>query len=239
MSNWSAPRSRAASKTNLDTQVVIPNEAGLGQRLAARLVYVLLRVLRFTWRVRVSDPHGMMDTARDRQFILCAWHNRIIYALFATRDVIQPKTGRKVVAMVSASKDGAFAVEVLRAFGIEPVRGSTSRRGSQALLELSRQAKAGLHLAVTPDGPRGPCHEIQEGILSLGQVTGLPIVPLGCQANRKYRFKSWDRFQLPWPLTRCDVVFGNPLAVPRKVTQEQRNALKEELKLRMAQINPE
>jgi len=94
-------------------------------------------------------------------------------------------------------------------------------------------------LAVTPDGPRGPCHEIQEGILSLGQVTGLPILPLGCQANRKYRFKSWDRFQLPWPLTRCDLVFGNPLAVPRKVTQEQRNALKEELKRRMAQINPE
>jgi len=223
----------------LDTHVVIPNEAGLGQRLTARLVYVLLRLLRFTWRVRLFDPHGVMDTACDRPIILCVWHNRIIYALFATRDVIQPKTGRKVVAMVSASKDGAFAVEVLRAFGIEPVRGSTSRRGRQALLELSRQAKAGLHLAVTPDGPRGPCHEIQEGILSLSQVTGLPIVPLGFQADRKYRFKSWDRFQLPWPLARCDFVFGNPLTVPRKVTQEERNALKDELKQRMAQINPE
>ncbi len=223
----------------MDTQVVIPNEAGLGQRLAARLVYVLLRVLRFTWRVRVSDPHGVMDAARDQPFILCAWHNRIIYALFATRDIIRPKTGRKVAAMVSASRDGAFAVEVLRAFGIVPVRGSTSRRGRQALLELSRQARAGLHLAITPDGPRGPCHEIQEGILSLSQVTGLPIVPLGCEAGRKVRFNSWDRFQLPWPLTRCDMVFGEPLAVPRKATDEQRSALRNELKRRMAAINPE
>jgi len=223
----------------LDTQVVIPNEAGLGQRLAARLVYVLLRVLRFTWRVRVSDPHGVMDAARDQPFILCAWHNRIIYALFATRDVIRPKTGRKVAAMVSASSDGAFAVEILRAFGIVPIRGSTSRRGRQALLELSRQARAGLHLAITPDGPRGPCHEIQEGILSLSQVTGLLIVPLGCEAGRKVRFKSWDRFQLPWPLTRCDFVFGEPMAVPRRVTGAERAVLKGELKRRMAEINPE
>ena len=223
----------------MDTQVVIPNEAGLGQRLAARLVYVLLRVLRFTWRVRVSDPHGVMDAARDQPFILCAWHNRIIYALFATRDVIRPKTCRKVAAMVSASSDGAFAVEILRAFGIVPIRGSTSRRGRQALLELSRQARAGLHLAITPDGPRGPCHEIQEGILSLSQVTGLLIVPLGCEAGRKVRFKSWDRFQLPWPLTRCDFVFGEPMAVPRRVTGAERAILKGELKRRMAEINPE
>ena len=223
----------------MDTQVVIPNEAGLGQRLAARLVYVLLRVLRFTWRVRVSDPHGVMDVARDQPFILCAWHNRIIYALFATRDVIRPKTGRKVAAMVSASSDGAFAVEIMRAFGIVPIRGSTSRRGRQALLELSRQARAGLLLAITPDGPRGPCHEIQEGILSLSQVTGLPIVPLGCEAGRKVRFKSWDRFQLPWPLTRCDFVFGEPMAVPRRVTGAERAVLKGELKRRMAEINPE
>ena len=223
----------------MDTQVVIPNEAGLGQRLAARLVYVLLRVLRFTWRVRVSDPHGVMDAARDQPFILCAWHNRIVYALFATRDIIRPKPGRKVAAMVSASRDGAFAVEVLRAFGIVPVRGSTSRRGRQALLELSRQARAGLPLAITPDGPRGPCHEIQEGILSLSQVTGLPIVPLGCEAGRKVRFKSWDRFQLPWLLTRCDMVFGEPMAVPRRVTGAERAVLKGELKRRMAEINPE
>ena len=219
--------------------VVIPNKASLGQRLAAGVLYVLLRLLRFTWRVHFSDPHGVLDAAADRPFILCAWHNRIIYALFAAHDVIRPRTSRKVAAMVSASRDGAFAVEVLHTFGIVPVRGSTSRRGSQALLESARQAKAGLHLAITPDGPRGPVHEIQQGILSLGQVTGLPIVPLGCVARRKVRFNSWDRFQLPWPLTRCDVVFGEPLAVPRKVTDGQRSALGEELKRRMEAINPE
>ena len=200
---------------------------------------MLLRMLRFTWRVYFSDPHGMMEAGRDRPFILCAWHNRLAYAMVAIREGIQPKTGRRMAAMVSASRDGAFLVEILRAFDVEPVRGSTSRRGRQALLELSRQVKAGLHLGITPDGPRGPCYEIQDGILSLAQLTGLPIVPLGCQARRKVRFKSWDRFQLPWPLTRCDFVFGEPMAVPRRVTGAERAVLKGELKRRMAEINPE
>ncbi len=222
----------------MDTQVVIPNEAGLGQRLAARMFYILLRMLRFTWRVYFSDPHGIMEAGRDRPLIFCAWHNRLAYVMIAIREDIQPKTGRRLAAMVSASRDGAFLVEILRAFDVEPVRGSTSRRGRQALLELSRQVKAGLHLGITPDGPRGPCYEIQDGILSLAQLTGLPIVPLGCQARRKVRFKSWDRFQLPWPLTRCDVAFGEPLEVPRKATDEQRNALKDDLKRRMMEINP-
>ena len=222
----------------MDTQVVIPNEAGLGQRLAARMFYILLRMLRFTWRVYFSDPHGIMEAGRDRPLIFCAWHNRLAYVMIAIREDIQPKTGRRLAAMVSASRDGAFLVEILRAFDVEPVRGSTSRRGRQALLELSRQVKAGRHLGITPDGPRGPCYEIQDGILSLAQLTGLPIVPLGCQARRKVRFKSWDRFQLPWPLTRCDVAFGEPLEVPRKATDEQRNALKDDLKRRMMEINP-
>ena len=223
----------------MDTQVVIPNEAGVGQRLAARMFYMLLRMLRFTWRVYFSDPHGIMEAGRDRPLIFCAWHNRLAYVMIAIREDIQPKTGRRLAAMVSASRDGAFLVEILRAFDVELVRGSTSRRGRQALLELSRQVKAGLHLGITPDGPRGPCYEIQDGILSLAQLTGLPIVPLGCQARRKVRFKSWDRFQLPWPLTRCDVAFGEPLEVPRKATDEQRNALKDDLKRRMMEINPE
>ena len=223
----------------MDTQIVIPNEAGLGQRLAAKLVYVFLRVLRLTWRVYFSDPYGMMVAGRDRPFILCAWHNRLAYATATIRESIQPQTGRRIAVMVSASKDGAFLGEILRAFDVVPVRGSTSRRGRQALLELSRQVKAGLHLGITPDGPRGPCYEIQDGILSLAQLTGLPIVPLGCRARRKVRFSSWDRFQLPWPLTRCDVTFGEPLEVPRKATDEQRNELKNELKRRMMEINPE
>ena len=219
--------------------VVIPNKASLGQRLAAKLLYVLLRLLRLTWRIHFSDPHGSMEAGRNEPFIICVWHNRLAYAMYAYRDSIKPISERRLAAMVSASKDGAFLVEILRAFDIKPVRGSTSRRGRQALLELSRQMKAGLHLAITPDGPRGPCYEIQDGILSLAQVTGLPIIPLGCSAKRKLRFKSWDRFQIPLPFSRCDVIYGEPLRVPRKLAAEERDEIRDELKRRLEAISPE
>ena len=232
-------RSREVSDHALSDPLVIPNSASLGQRLAAKVLYILLRLLRLTWRIHFSDPRGSLEAGRDKPFIICVWHNRLAYAMYAYRDSIKSVSGRRLAAMVSASKDGAFLVEILRAFDIEPVRGSTSRRGRQALLELSRQMKAGLHLAITPDGPRGPCYEIQDGILSLAQVTGLPIIPLGCASKRKYRFKSWDRFQLPLPFTRCDVEYGEPLHIPRKLNDADRNEFRAELKKRLDAISPE
>ena len=219
--------------------VVIPNKASLIQKLAGRVVYGLLRLLRFTWRINFSDPHGVIKDSRDKPFILCVWHNRLVFGMDAYSNNIKPISGRRLAAMVSASKDGALLVEVLKAFDIEPVRGSTSRRGRQALLELSRKMKAGMHLGITPDGPRGPCYEIQDGILALSQVTGLPIIPLGASVNRKYRFNSWDRFQLPMPFARCDVAYGAPLQVPRELDDTQRAAIRAELKSRMDEINPE
>jgi hypothetical protein len=223
----------------LTDSVVIPNKASLAQRLVVVVLYALLRLLRFTWRIHFSDPHGVIKASRDKPFILCVWHNRLVFGMYAYRNNIKPISGRRMAAMVSASKDGALLVEIMKAFDMEPVRGSTSRRGRQALLELSRKIKSGLHLGITPDGPKGPSYEIQDGILALSQVTGLPIVPLGSSASRKYRFNSWDRFQLPMPFSRCDVIYGLPLQVPRQLDDAKRTALREELKSRMDAINPE
>ena len=223
----------------MNDSVIIPNKASLVQRLAGGVLYALLRLLRFTWRINFSDPHGVIKDSRDKPFILCVWHNRLVFGMHAYSNNIKPISGRRLAAMVSACKDGALLVEVLKAFDIEPVRGSTSRRGRQALLELSRKMKAGMHLGITPDGPRGPSYEIQDGILALSQVTGLPIIPLGASANRKYRFNSWDRFQLPMPFARCDVIYGRPLEVPRQLDDASRNSLRKELKSRMDSINPE
>ena len=227
------------SDYTLSESVVIPNRASLGQRLAASIVYVLLSLLRLTWRIRFLDPHGVLKAGRDEPFIICVWHNRLTYAMYVYSESIKPVSYRRLAAMVSASRDGALLVEILRAFDIEPIRGSTSRRGRQALLELVRKMRSGLHLAITPDGPRGPCYEIQDGILSLAQVTGLPIIPLGCFAKKKIRFKSWDRFQLPLPFTQCEMVYGKPMRIPRKTGAVELCELRAELKRRMGAINPE
>jgi hypothetical protein len=137
--------------------------------------------------------------------------------------------GKGLAALISASKDGAFLAAILERFRVQPVRGSSSRRGPQALLELTSWAERGYDLAITPDGPRGPRYVVQEGVMSLAQLTGLPIVPFGFYAHRKIQLKSWDRFQIPLPFSRCDLGLGKPVFVPREATNAQREEIRKQL----------
>jgi len=135
--------------------------------------------------------------------------------------------------MVSASKDGALLVAILNLFNVQPVRGSSSRRGRQALLELKTWAERGYDLAITPDGPRGPCYSVQDGIVSLAQVTGFAIIPVSFTIGWKIRAKSWDRFQIPLPFSQCEVMFGKPMIVPREATDVEREKLRQLLESRL------
>jgi len=134
-----------------------------------------------------------------------------------------------MAAMVSASKDGGFLAAILECFKVQPVRGSTSRRGPQALLELTTLAERGFDLAITPDGPRGPVYQVQDGVMSLAQVTGLPIIPFSCYLRWKLRVNSWDRFQIPLPFSYCEMRLGRMVRIPREATDEQRAVLRQEL----------
>jgi lysophospholipid acyltransferase (LPLAT)-like uncharacterized protein len=136
---------------------------------------------------------------------------------------------RKLAALVSASKDGALLAAVLSRFGVEHVRGSTSRRGPQALLEMTSRAENGYDLAVTPDGPKGPRYVVQQGVIALAQVTQLPIIPVTCNTQWKICLNSWDRFQIPLPLSRCELILRRPILVPRAADEAQREQRRREL----------
>jgi lysophospholipid acyltransferase (LPLAT)-like uncharacterized protein len=134
---------------------------------------------------------------------------------------------------VSASKDGALLAAVLGRFGVEQVRGSSSRRGPQALLEMTSRGGLGYDLAVTPDGPKGPRYIVQDGVISLAQITGFPIVAVTCNIRRKVCLKSWDGFQIPMPFSRCEMILGRPMAVPREADSVRREELRQELEARL------
>jgi lysophospholipid acyltransferase (LPLAT)-like uncharacterized protein len=176
--------------------------------------------LRCEWR----DHSGLVGAGRVEPVIFAIWHNRLAIAM-----VVHRRHPRKLAAMVSASKDGALLAAILGTFGIEQVRGSSSRRGPQALLEMASRAESGYDLAVTPDGPRGPRYVVQMGIISLAQVTGLPIIPVTCVTRWKYCFKSWDGFQIPLPFSRCELVLDKPILVPREACEAKREELRLEL----------
>jgi lysophospholipid acyltransferase (LPLAT)-like uncharacterized protein len=141
-----------------------------------------------------------------------------------------------LAAMVSASGDGAFLAAVLSKFGVHAVRGSTSRRGPQALLEASRWLRKGFSVAITPDGPRGPSRQIQEGIIYLAQVSGRPIVPISNFTRWKIRLHSWDRFQIPLPFAKCELYDNDPVSVPRDASEADRERLRFKLEESMRAI---
>jgi lysophospholipid acyltransferase (LPLAT)-like uncharacterized protein len=213
--------------------VVIPHKPTLAQRALARLIYAVVRLvgatLRFHWE---AFPSALSSAAGPH--IFCAWHNRLPLCSFVYRGFMRAH-GRppKLVAIVSASRDGAMMARLIGLFGIQAVRGSSSKRGAQAMLELSRFAEQGHDLALTPDGPRGPRYVCKEGAIYLAQLTGLGIVPVSYHLGWKICLKSWDRFQIPLPFSRVTVTFGEPLAVPRDASDETREALRRELDRRL------
>jgi lysophospholipid acyltransferase (LPLAT)-like uncharacterized protein len=174
---------------------------------------------------------------RSQSVIFCVWHNRLalcleVYRVFL-RDIQRPC---ELAAMVSASKDGGLLARVLEHYGVQPVRGSTSRRGRQALLELVSWAQLGYDLAITPDGPRGPCYKVQEGVIALAQITGRPILPVSYHLTWKITVKSWDRFQIPLPFTKCVMHLTPPIWIPREPTDAQREALRREVEERLHSV---
>lgn len=209
--------------------LVIPHKPKWHQRLAAWLIFTSIRAVALTLRYDWPEGSRRFTGPPTGQAIYCVWHNRLALCMIAYRQAQQVNGTPGMAAMVSASKDGGLLAAVLECFRVEPVRGSSSRRGSQALLELTTWAERGYDLAITPDGPRGPRYIVQEGVMSLAQVTGLPIMAFSYKLRWKISVKSWDRFQIPVPFSRCHMEFAAPLRVPREITEAQREELRQRL----------
>jgi len=214
--------------TRKKSGVVVPHTARWHQRIAAWFVVTFLRGVSSTIRFHLNDQSGLFTTGPPGPVIYCFWHNRLALCVAVYQRYVRPwKTTAGMAALVSASKYGAFLSAILEAFRIHAVRGSSSRRGPQALLELTGCAENGFDLTITPDGPRGPRYVVQEGVMSLAQLTGLPIIPASYNLNWKIQVNSWDRFQIPLPFARCDINVAKPVRVPRDCTDSERETLRQ------------
>ena len=181
------------------------------------LLAVLCRTYR--WRVDGAD-HYHAITAAGQQPILALWHGRILPGLHYFRD-------RGVVVITSQNFDGEWIARILHKFGFGTARGSTSRGGARALVQLRRDLAAGRPAAFTVDGPRGPARTVQPGVVFLAGATGQPILPYHIEADRYWTLRSWDRTQIPKPFSRVALAIGEPIIVEgthdavleRKVTE--------------------
>jgi lysophospholipid acyltransferase (LPLAT)-like uncharacterized protein len=189
------------------------------KRFLAGLSALLIRLIVATLRVTLDDRGGIMNQPEHAPVILAFWHNRLfLMAPFYERYC----RGRTALALISRSRDGQFISDVAARFGVKSARGSSSRHGVSAALTAMHAARdEKLDIVITPDGPRGPVYKIQPGILRVAQSTGRPIVTVTTHLEWKWTLKSWDRFQVPLPFSRCQLASGEPIHVPETATDKE------------------
>lgn len=185
--------------------------------------------------------HGDLEQLLDRQahgerFVIGLWHDDLFNIIGMAGAFAQ-----KFAALVSQSKDGEIAAQLLESLGHRTIRGSSSRGGLKALLEVKKvMEKENVMPAFALDGPRGPRHKPKDGIILSAQIAGAKIIPLRSFSKSKKVFeKSWDKFVVPYPFTRCDVYIGEPFSVTRgKLTKSVLVKERERLEEHMHSIGP-
>ncbi len=188
----------------------------------------LLRALASTWRVQVRGENPLL---RTDPIVAGLWHRDMIVAAGAYRDLAAS-------VPASQSKDGDLVSGALRRLGFGPVpRGSSSRGGVSVLRGLIRANRAGHHVALLLDGPRGPAGQVKPGVIALAATTGAPVIPVAMSASRCFRFGSWDRTVLPMPFSHVVCAYGKPLYVPKGTDEGAREALRAQLERELTELD--
>jgi hypothetical protein len=184
--------------------------------LGAAVLHVALRILGWTTRKRFIDGEDLLGRfARGEPVILAFWHGRMAMMGFAYH-------GRKACIMNSQHRDGELITRAIRRFGIEVVRGSSTRGWVGGMKGLLQAQRRGCDLVVVPDGPRGPRCRAKSGVVQLARATGLPIYPVSYAASRSRTLRrSWDWLMLPLPFTRVNYVVEAPVRIGRGATKSE------------------
>ena len=176
-------------------------------RLADLAFFLFIRALGAVTRFELRGEENLtaIETA-GKIPIYCFWHDRIFLSTYFWRS-------RGIVVMTSKSFDGEYIARFIRRFGFGAIRGSSSRGGSRALVEMVKSMRTGHPMAFTVDGPRGPRYEAKLGPIILAKKSGNPIMPFVVEPKRYWTVNSWDRLQIPRPFTRAMVIIGEPIYV--------------------------
>jgi lysophospholipid acyltransferase (LPLAT)-like uncharacterized protein len=173
-----------------------------------------------------STAHSSTAPPRTSGGLIAIWHGEMLLGL-----VRYARRGFRV--LVSPSEDGSLVVPVLHRFGYGVIRGSSNEGASRALRGVLSELRGGRFVVITPDGPRGPLHHVDQGLAWLASVTGLPVIPVGMAVDDAWHLRSWDHFTIPRPFARIVLAFGAPVHVARRAAPEELDAHSTTIRERM------
>ena len=174
----------------------------------------LIRLLTATYRVErvIGAQHIEPYIGTESVCAPCYWHQHHVLGSTLIRSWVQ--RGFKACFLVSGSVDGDVPERIARAWGAEVIRGSANQSGTLALRDMQRMMKSGYSIVTTADGPRGPKYEFKMGTVLMARIAGVPIIPIGCAADRAWYLNRWDNFMVPKPFARIVLAIGAPYPIP-------------------------
>ncbi len=191
------------------------------------LVILLLGKLSF---IKIVGRHHLENLkSKNVPFIYVCWHGRMLLPIYIHR-------GQGITGMVSLHTDGEMIAQTAHKIGYYTVRGSSTRGGAEAFHNMVNVLNKGGLGAMFPDGPRGPRHYLKPGTIYLAQKTGAYLLPICYSTKRKIQFNSWDRFILPLPFSKSIVIYGQPIDVPKNLSQEQLEQVRTKFQEDMIQL---
>ena len=207
----------------------------LAERMAVAVVPVLatglVRFLHRTLRVRHIGREALDALeAKGQRYIHAFWHGRLLLMPYSYR-------GPRIAILISQHRDGEYISRTMERMGFDTIRGSTTRGGATALRQAVRRIRDGWDLGITPDGPRGPRYQVQPGAIEVARLSGVPVVPVTFSAHPARRMGSWDSFLFPRPFGRGVFLYGEPLWVPRRASEHERETYRRSLEEDLRALN--
>jgi lysophospholipid acyltransferase (LPLAT)-like uncharacterized protein len=198
-----------------------PGMLALGARALGAYLRFALRTTR--WTLLGAEHLGRHLHAHPAIFAF--WHERLpmmpaLWTLALTSRARDGVARGRMHILVSRHQDGRLIGTVMDGFGCDLVYGSTAKGtaqkgGAAGMRALLAVLAAGDQVVITPDGPRGPAHQVARGVAQLAALAGVPIIPCAAQSSRRRLLPTWDRMILPLPWARGVLVCGAPILVPR------------------------
>jgi len=182
----------------------------LGLPVLRGLIFLLVSTYRFQKTIGAHRIEPFINEGKP--CAPCYWHQHHVIGSTLIRSWV--RRGFKACFLVSASVDGEVPERIARAWGAEVIRGSANQSGALALRDMQRMMKNGYSIVTTADGPRGPKYEFKMGAILMARIAGVPIIPVGCAADRAWYLDRWDDFMVPKPFSRVVLAIGAPYDIP-------------------------
>ena len=173
----------------------------------------IFQLLFFLNKVSVTGEENLLKLIKSgKPIMLCVWHGRLLFPSWYIRHY----TTLHIIS--SRHADSEILAHILRKWGYGLIRGSTKKGGISVIREMTKIFSKGGMIAVTNDGPKGPARIAKSGSIGLAIKNNVKIITVTGSATKYWQMKSWDRFMLPKPFGKIQIVVSDPMEITEQLS---------------------